>query len=334
MSEVEEKTVEPEDIWHAERMARVESERARIEAERTQVSSEYAGIEARWQELEKLEEKEKEDWGDIYSVGTKKIENEKQSLGERAKQLTNSWNNLSSQEQAVQLHAQLTDYDSLLQASSEPSQMMLRAYKEKLQDNPGAIRKLLFEHSRAMAKQIRPDSREYFAHLEEAMGFAPEDRKTDDFFQKEPKQSRERKSKEAPRVSLEQLQMAEDCGISKNDVLEAMNKSTEYDPHDTSHVYLDPNDSVDVSNEPAMEVRFEEPAKPERRYKSPENSPTAIKLSREEKELCEHMAVTINRPLNEVITSFAKEKLALHSGKSGHQLYKDKHASSVPSRNR
>ena len=57
--------------------------------------------------------------------------------------------------------------------------MMLRAYRSKLENDPAALRKLQFEHSRAVAKNIRPDSREYFAHLEEAMGWDASDKQTD-----------------------------------------------------------------------------------------------------------------------------------------------------------
>ena len=222
-------------------------------------------------------------------------------------------------------------YDGLLNSSSEASQMFLRAHADKLGD-PVSLRRLTYADLRVKAAGIKPDSKQYFAAISEIMNFSPEDRKTD--FLDSPSKTRERKSKEAPRVSLEQLQMAEDCGISKKDVLEAMNKSTEYRPYDTSAAdnYLDPNDSVSTSNEPAeMVVRLDEPKPEPRRIKFDPNSSTATHLSPVELELISNMAVTTGRPEKEVLREFAENKIRLREGKSGHyQTYDAKRAGISP----
>ena len=127
MSETEEKDVAPEDVWFAERAGRVQSEYARIEAEKAFLSSEHSQLESRYNALDAEEQREKDDWGDIRTNRLDDIKEEKRALIERANRITANWNNLSAQEQAVQAQAHLTDYDTLLQASSEPSQMLLRA---------------------------------------------------------------------------------------------------------------------------------------------------------------------------------------------------------------
>ena len=60
-------------------------------------------------------------------------------------------------------------------------------------------------------------------------------------------------------------------GISEAEYLQAVNKSLEYDPHDTRAAdnYRDPGLEVDTGREEpaAMEFKVEESAKPEKRYK-------------------------------------------------------------------
>ena len=326
MSEVENPTPEPDaaDVWYSERQARLNEASARIEAQKLAVSNAYSNLEAQWQEVHRQEEAAHDslETRDIFS----RLQREKMRLEAEAQQLQGGWQSLLNEEQQISRFSSL-DYNGLLESSSEPSQMMLRAYRSKLENDPSALRKLQFEHSRALAKNIKPDTAEYFEHLESAMGFTPQERQTD--FRSQPNKTRSTKQKDH-KLSADEIELSRDFGISPEDYAKAAQHVYGFDPKaDDSAQYIDPGEMVDTGKEPAMEVRFEEKPKPEKSYKVDLNSKTDIRLSKEERELCENMAVQINKPLNQVLTDFAREKIALRDGTTHYQTHDEKVRSSM-----
>jgi hypothetical protein len=171
------------------------------------------------------------------------------------------------------------------------------------------------------------DTNEYFASLEEHMGFKPEERRFE--FEDSPSQTKQRKAK----LTADQLEMSKNLeGLDPKEYIEAASRTYSFDPNDDSHVYVDPNDSVSTSNEP--EIRFEQPAVKQvpatpKGYRPGKDSVT---LSPDEVDLCKNMAMSTHRPEKEVINEFARNKLALHRGETGYRLHESKKAAGTPSK--
>ena len=125
MSEVEEKTVEPEDIWFQERAQRLNEASARIDAQKTAISNAYSNLEAQWQEVHRQEEAAHDA---LETRDITRLQREKMRLEAEAQQLQGGWQSLLTEEQQISRFSNL-DYNGLLESSSEPSQMLLRAYR-------------------------------------------------------------------------------------------------------------------------------------------------------------------------------------------------------------
>ena len=70
-----------------------------------------------------------------------------------------------------------------------------------------------------------------------------------------------------------------------------------------------------------MVVKFEEPAKPEKRYKVDPASKTSVHLSPAELEICRDAGISPS--------DYARNKIDLREGRTNHQLYADKVRSSM-----
>ena len=325
-----ENTPDPAEIWHREREGRIESDRQRLSAQTALLEQAYGGLENQWNELDRVEEDSHE------SLNTREIvrgQSEKARLLSEAEQIRNGYTALKQEKEALERTSKL-EYNALLENSSPPSQMMLRAYRNKLENDPAAMRKLLFEHNRAVAAQITPDTSDYFRHLESAMGWKDDERQTN--FRRSENGASKTKDTKAKEYSLtpEQREFARNLnGITEEEYAKACSQPFS-NAANADDFYVDPGLDVDSGREPELTVRFEESAKPEpKRYRAPDPK-TSVTLSPAERELISNMAATTGRPQAEVQREFAEQKLRLHSGKSGYQLYGDKLSSSIPSRNR
>ena len=290
---------------------------ARVEAQKVAVSNAYSNVESQWQALEQ-QENDAHDVVDTREI--LRIQQEKARLQSEASQLQGGWQALLNEEKNIQTHANLT-YDGLLESSSEASKMFLRAHAEKLGD-PASLRRLTYADSRVKASGIAPDSKNYFAALEEMMGFTPEDRKTD--FLDSPSKTKPRRQKDH-KLTATEIELSRDLGLDPADYAKAAQQVYGFDPKaDDSAQYLDPNDFVDTGKEPEMIIKFDEPKVEKRRYKVDPASKTAVHLSPAELEICRDAGISPS--------DYARNKIDIREGRTNHQLYVDNKVSARKSR--
>ena len=127
MSENIENTPAPDaaEIWHAERSARIQSEREKLEAQDALVRQVYDGISERFNQLERDLE-QAHDYTDTRRIV--ELERERADLFSKANELQNGYQGLQQQREALERTSKL-EFNTLLENSSPPSQMMLRAYQ-------------------------------------------------------------------------------------------------------------------------------------------------------------------------------------------------------------
>jgi hypothetical protein len=312
------------EAWFNERQARLDAERQRIEAQSNLLETTYGNLESRWAELDR-QESDAHDMVETRELV--RVWDEKQRLRAEAGQLQSGYQALQQEKSQIERLSNL-DYTSLLENSSERSQMFLRAWKSRLEGDPASVRRLLHADSQVKAAGVRPDSPEYFEEIESRMGFPGEERAREF-------ENGRSTTKRQQKLSAEHLEMSKQIeGLDPKEYIEAAQRTYTFNPKDDSHVYLDPNDSVSTSNEPEPEVRFEQPAVKQVKLPSRGFSKNTVDISPDEQDLVKNMALSTGRPEREVLMDFARNKLALHRGESSYQLHEAKRDQSIPSRHR
>ena len=299
-----------------------------------QVDASMVDLETRYNSLAQQytdTEKRQEEWIDDNRT-VLETERELVRLKAEAQEVSNAYATLQNERQRLEQH-QDPRFEELLNNSSAPSQMFLRVHRHKLSD-PAKLRQLLHADARCRAVGLKPDSRQYFSALEAAVGLSADDRSLDDFkgefdestntYRQERATSRD-KAKDKPEIQATEAQkvMARNLpGVDEQDYLKACAQPFS---QASQTVSLEPDELNFGDNSKGLEVSLDEaPKKPAvdvSRYKP---GPSSVTLNPTEKDLCVNMATTTGRPVNEVLKEFAKQKLALHSGKSSHMLYEDR----------
>jgi hypothetical protein len=245
--------------------------------------------------------------------------------------LENGYQALKSERHQIEQLSKL-DFNSIHDNSSEKSRLFLKVFKHKLENDPAAMKRLIYADSQVRASGVPVDTNEYFASLEEHMGFKPDERRFE--FEDRPSTTKRRQAKE-PKLSPDQLETARSIGVDTDEYLAAAERTYSFDPKDDSHVYLDPNDSVDTGKNDEPEVRFEGPKQKEVKFpQGYKASKDTVVLNPDEVDLCRNMAASTHRPEREVINEFARQKLALHRGETGYRLHEAKRDQGTPSRHR
>ena len=128
--------------------------------------------------------------------------------------------------------------------------------------------------------------------------------------------------KEKSRATPEQRVMAKNLpGVTEDEYLKACAQPFS---NAAQTISLEPDDLNFGQSNKAIEVKFDESPKPSpAKYRQP-NPKSSVTLSPAELSLIEHMATQTGQSLQEAKTEFAKQKLALHSGKTSHMLYQDR----------
>ena len=304
------------ETWYNERAARVEAEKQKIEAQSTLVETTYNNLSARYDQLS-TEEERAHDALDTRQIVA--LQEEKTRILNEGNQLREGYTALQQQREQIERASRL-DYNTLLETSSQPSQMMLRAYRARLENDPSSMRKLLFEHNRAVAAGITPDTSEYFRHLEQNMGWQADERRTDDFFStSKPREEKQQKQEFTPsREQLEMSRVLAQHGVPQRDYLAACANPFSQAANADSEVYVDPGES---SNESAMSFKVEEPAQP-KKYRAPDPK-SSVTLSKEEVDLCAASGIDVKE--------FARNKILLHN-EQRHRLTENQQRNSVIAR--
>ena len=249
------------------------------------------------------------------------IERERQRLLGEADQLRNGYEALQAEKSQIERAVKL-DYQTLVDNSSEKSKLFLQVFRSRLEHDPAALRRLLHADSVARASSIPVDSNDYFAAIEQHMGFKPEERRFE--FESERNATKEKPAKQEHKIEATEAQkiMARNLpGVSEQDYLAQIANPFSQ----AATVTLEPDQLDFGQNSKGLEVNLgeETPPKPAVKYRVP-NPKTSVNLSPAELSLIENMAVQTNTPLAEARKAFAQQKLALHSGKTSHMLYQDR----------
>jgi hypothetical protein len=320
------------EIWHNERQARLEADKARLDAESRLIETGHNALSDRWNQIERDSE------AAHASLDTKAIvelERERADIFSKAQELANGYGALQAQKEQLERSTKL-DYETLVNGSSEKSKLFLQVFKKQLEHDPAAMRRLVWADQQVRTSGIPVDSNDYFAAIEQRMGFKPEERKFTfesghDATEDEPVQRKRETKPKSNEVQLtpEQKSFVKDMNGS---ITEAEYAAAMKNPFSQAATATEDSEPVsyDSRAHKSMEIDLDEGAPPKQapvKYKAP-NPKTSVTLNPAERELCENMAVTTGRPVNEVLKEFAANKIALRDGKSGHyQLYADKLAS-------
>jgi hypothetical protein len=315
----QENTTAPDEsaAWYNER--RTDALR-QVEQSLSDLESRHSALEQSHQDAEQREEQGHTDYDTRALVQAIR---DKGRFEQEAAQISNAYSTLQAERQRLEQHHD-PRFDELLNSSSEPSKMFLRAHRHKLENNPNALKQLLYADARAKAVGLKPDSNVYFRSLEAAIGLEANDRRTDDFFESEPKANETKPAKqERKELSPEQVRFCKDSGIPEESYAAyAQNPFSQA----SATVEVGPDELDFGQNSKDMEVSLDEsPKKPAvdvSRYKP---SSQSVTLNPTEKDLCVNMASVTGRPVNEVLREFAANKIALRDGKApGYQLYNEK----------
>jgi hypothetical protein len=317
-------TPDASESWYSERQARIESERARIDAQTNLLETTYGNLRSRWAALDQQENAAHDELDTRQIVA---IQNERQKLQADAGQLQNGWQALQQEKQQIERISNL-DYNTLLEGSREKSQMFLRAWRSKFENDPASLRKLLYADSQIKASGITPDSRGYFESLEQRLELPAAERA---------REFESRTKRKEAKLTADELETAHSIGVDPEEYMKAAQKTYSFDAKsDDSHTYLDPGSMVDTgkSEDNGPEIHFEKPKTREVKLPYPGYRPwkNSVTLSQDEVDLCKHMAVSTNLREKEVIREFAENKIALHRGESHYRLADEKKRSSTPSK--
>lgn len=293
------------ETWYNERAARVDAEKQQLEAQSTLVETTYNNLSARYDQLS-AEEERAHDALDTRQIVA--LQEEKTRILNEGNQLREGYTALQQQREQIERGAKL-DYATLHEGASEKSKLFLQVFKHRLENDPAALRRLLHADNIARAKGVPVDTNDYFAELESQLGFSKDDRRFE--FENSPSKTRQVKEK-APQFTPEQIEMSRSInGVSPEEYLKAAAKPFSQAADADSHIYVDPSLDVDTGKD-AMEVRFDEPAKPQpKKYRAPDPK-SSVTLSPTEVAIIDNMATSTGRPLAEVRREFAENKLKLH----------------------
>ncbi len=306
--------------WYAERNA---DNLRQVESQLNELATFHSQLETTWNTLD---EKENAAHDQLDTRTIVAVQTERQRLLNEASKVQNGWNQLQKQKQYLEQHAE-PNFSDVLSSSGPQAQLFLRTFKHKLEGDPDALRRLMLADARATAVGLKPGSTHWAKSLEASMGFDPADRSLSDFDDSAEMQQAKNATKrdDKPKVQATEAQkiMARNIpGISEDEYLAQIASPLSQAAQTVS---LEPDELNFGNNNKGMDVSFDETPKKAAvdvtKYKP---GPNAVTLSPAEVELCEHMAVSTNRPKKDVLKEFAVNKSALHSGKSGHQLYADK----------
>ena len=284
-----------------------------VDSQLNELASGYSSIENTWRELDEKEELA-HDGLDTRSIVA--IQTERQRLASEAAQIQEGWNALQAKKRDLETKGE-PDFSSVLNSSSEKARLFMRAHRHNLENNPDAMRRLLYADARAKAVGLKPDSSSYFKALEASMGFDSSDRSLDDFTElsedaSAPNTYKVTETKSKSKATPAQRAMARSLpGISEAEYLAAVENpfSQAAQPYDDSEF-----------GQKSMEVNLDEtPKQAPVKYKSPDPK-TSVNLSPTELSLIENMAAQTRRPVAEVRREFAENKLALHAGQTRFQL--------------
>jgi len=318
-------TISPDasESWYSEREARIQAERSRVDAQENLISNAYSGLENQWAELDRLENDAHDAYDRLDTREIVRIQGERQRLLGEANQLRTGYEALQSEKAQLDRAGKL-DYQTLVDNSSEKSKLFLQVFRSKIEHDPAALRRLLHADSVVRSSNIPVDSNDYFAAIERHMGFKPEERRFE--FENErqdeaPNQAKRERTADKVEATEAQKIMARNLpGVSEDEYLAAVAQPFSQ----AATVTVEPDQLDFGQNSKGIEVSFDEtPKKAPARYKAPDPK-TSVNLSPAEIALVENMAVQTSRPLAEVRTEFAKQKLALHAGKTSHMLYQDR----------
>jgi hypothetical protein len=315
--------------WYNER--RTDALR-QVEQSLSDLETRYSTIEQSYQAAELAEQQSHKGYDDMSPGASRALVQalqDKQRYEKEADEVKNAYSTLQAEKQRLEQRSD-PQFSELLNGSSEKSQLFLRTFRHKLENNPNALKQLLYADARAKAVGLKPDSNVYFRSLEAAVGLEADDRSTDDFFKSEkPASDRARgkhESQERKELSPEQVRFCKDSGIPEESYA-----AYAQSPFSQAASAVDEPTSFDTRAHKSMEVQLDDEAPAKRvdvsKYKAP-NPKTSVNISATEKEICVNMASVTGRPVNEVLREFAANKIALRDGKAGHyQLYADKLAS-------
>jgi hypothetical protein len=316
------------ETWYNERQARLGSECARIEAQEIAMQNSYTNLENRWAELDRQED-------DAHTMletrDLVRILDEKQRLKAEAGQLQSGWSALQQEKQQIERLSNL-DYNSLHDNSSEKSKLFLQVFKSKLENDPATVRRLIYADSQVRAAGIPADTNEYFASLEEHMGFKPEERRFE--FEDRPSTAK-RKQAAQQKVSPEQIEFSQTIqGLDPKEYLAAA--ANPFSSAASESVTVDPGELVDTGKTQDgsdLEIRMTKPKPAE--VKLPQGdkwSNSTVTLSPEQVDLARQQATVTNRPFNEVLREHAEMQLLLDRGETSYKLSAEKQRQSTPTK--
>lgn len=294
-----------------------------VEASLNEIASAHGNLENQWNELGTAEETAHDELNTREIV---RIQAEKQRLMQEAQQLQQGYSALQNERQRLETHSAPT-LDELIANSSAPSQMFLRTHRHKLENDPAALKQLMYADARAKAVGLKPDSRQYFSALETAVGLDASDRSLDDFSElsdemRSSKNSTRRDGKDKVQATEAQRAMARNLpGVSEAEYLAQIAQPFSQ----AATVTVEPDELNFGQNNKGLEVNLgdEKPKAAPAKYRQP-NPATSVNLSKTELELIDHMATQAGKSIQEMRVEFARNKQLLHSGRSGHQLYQDR----------
>ncbi len=292
-----------------------------VDGQLNELASGYSALENAWSQLDY---RENEGHDSLDTRILQSVWNERQQLQQQAAQISNAYATLQNERQRLEQHSD-PSFDDLLNGSSQKAQLFLTAHRRELQDNPAALKRLLRADALYKASLGKPDTNQYFEILKTAADLGEPN--ADDFSESSDEMrassnatrresSAKVKATEAQRVMARNLP-----GISEDEYLKACSQPFS---NAAQTVSLEPDDLNLGNNSKGMSVSFDEAPKQAPVKYRPPSPKSSVNLSPAELSLIEHMATQTGQSLQEAKTEFARQKLALHSGKTSHMLYEDR----------
>ena len=285
-----------------------------VESGLNQLAEGYSALDNAWNSLN---ERENIAHDELNTRDIVAIQAERQRLQSEAAQIQNGWHNLQIEKHKLE-QSNEPKFLEILNSSSHPAQMFLRAHRDRLENDPTALRQLLFADARARASGLTVDGKHYFAALEAAVGLDASDRSLDDFSElsDEMRQSRNATRREATgkvKATEAQRVMAKNLpGVSEDEYLKACASPFSQ----AASVTIEPDELSLGQSSKGMQVSLDETPKKTIDHSKYKPSQRSMTLSAAQVALCKDMGVD---PID-----YVKNSLKVKNGETTHQWYEQR----------